>query len=84
MRVCRLDVDPEMAAMSASDSWTQTREELVGIFMEHNPRKVSEVDMMLKEWGGKEAELLAAVKRKYLHGLQVPILEEELVHTTTL
>ena len=40
--------------------------------------------MMLKEWGGKEAELLAAVKRKYLHGLQVPILEEELVHTTTL
>ena len=47
------------------------RKRLVGIYAEHNPRKLDDVDALLNEWTGEEDKLLANVEAKY--GLNTPL-----------
>ena len=51
---------------SAAGSVTGIREQLEAIYREHRPEKIADVDGLLAEWAGKEAQLLAEVQAKYL------------------
>jgi hypothetical protein len=35
------------------------------IYKQHNPRKLADIDGLLVEWAGDEAELLANIHTKY-------------------
>ena len=37
----------------------------MNIYQEHNASKLVDMDELLEEWAGEEAELLAAVRHKY-------------------
>jgi hypothetical protein len=58
------DVEPAAPDGAPADPPTY-REQLVEIYREHNPRKLGDVDGLLEEWAGDEAELLSNVRRKY-------------------
>ena len=45
---------------------SEERKELVAIYEKYNPRKIADVDALLGEWAGDEAELLRNVRAKYL------------------
>eukprot|EP01043_Picozoa_sp_COSAG02_P012919 COSAG02_NODE_509_length_20882_cov_71.811914_5_plen_467_part_00 len=58
-------------ACTTSAFITGIRKRLVGIYAEHNPRKLDDVDALLEEWAGEEDKLLANVEAKY--GLTTPL-----------
>ena len=41
------------------------RAQILTIYVQHNPRKVADVDALLAEWAGEEGMLLQQIKAKY-------------------
>jgi hypothetical protein len=41
------------------------RDAMTKIYKQHNPRKLADIDGLLVEWAGDEAELLANIHTKY-------------------
>jgi hypothetical protein len=52
-------------ATEEAEKVDKVRRELVCIYREHRPGKTAEIDSLLEKYVGKEADLLAAVKKKY-------------------
>ena len=46
-------------------STTECRAVLQALYAVHNPRKLTEIDAILEEWSGQQAELVAALRKKY-------------------
>ena len=58
----------EMMSADANDvSSVQTkyREILLAVYKTHNPAKLKDVEVILKEWAGKEEELIANLEARY-------------------
>jgi hypothetical protein len=51
--------------VGASAASSANRARLIEIYTEHKPRKVQDVDQLLREWVGREEQLVARVERKY-------------------
>lgn len=55
-----------MTASEAGDSVeSKYREILLAVYNKHNPAKLQDVEVILKEWRGREAELIANLEARY-------------------
>eukprot|EP01046_Picozoa_sp_COSAG06_P043084 COSAG06_NODE_5592_length_3377_cov_10.967663_3_plen_331_part_00 len=52
-------------AVQSGDELETVRELMLHIYEQHNPRKIDDVDRLLKEWEGEERLLLAKIRAKY-------------------
>ena len=58
--------EPALEPEPAPEPESEERVELISIYEKYNPRKIADVDELLAEWAGQEAELLHKVRAKYL------------------
>ena len=60
---------PKISPDDGSDTLRQHRERLVRFYSEYNPEKVGQVEHILSQWRGQEAEMFICLEQKY--GLDV-------------
>ena len=64
--------------LKAARSWME------GVYREKKPEKLKDVDTLLREWGGREEELMTKIKEKYNHNELPPQQEQQEKRTITL